>query len=180
MRLLKTVNFGTDCTGLTTVGYSLVNDDGTINQARTTTEVFETITNSGVYASYIDFDQEWNGIVLWDDGQDERTYASEEYNYLLEDTTSTINLTVQEIERDGGKLDIVSDDLKRVLGLVHENLFIDLPTYDDANNLIGARLRIYSTPSSVGTDNDVLATYAISSDTDDEPGKFTNWKQERI
>lgn len=69
-----------------------------------------------------------------------------------------------------------SDDLKRVLGLIHENIFIDLPTYDDDDNLIGARVRIYSDAVSVGTTNNVLATYIISSD-GDGCGKFTNWKQ---
>lgn len=34
MRLLKTVNFGIDCTGLTTVGYTLTNDDGSEKQSR--------------------------------------------------------------------------------------------------------------------------------------------------
>lgn len=346
MRLLKTVNFGTDGTGLTTVGYILINDDGTENQARTATGVFETKINSGVYASYIDFDQKWNGIVLWDTGElDEPVYASEEYNYLLEDTTSTINLTIEAIEESGGKLDtiyqklpengiadaqdsttiinttlnientvddidnkvdiidnkidsltqdttniydvvididnkvdiidntvndidskidvlgtdctnvydvvvdidnktdiinntvndidskvdnlaqdsttiintttriedkvdiidnkidnidldttnilnvvtdieskvdIISDDLKRVLGLIHENIFIDLPTYDNVGNLIGARVRIYSDSSSVGSNANILSTYIIESDTDDEPGKFNNWKQTEL
>jgi len=227
MRLLKTVNFGIDCTGLTTVGYNLINDDGTENQGRITTGVFETKTNSGIYASYIDFDQEWNGIVLWDTGEeDELIYASEEYNYMLEDTTSTIGLTVDAIEELGGKLDtiyqklpedgiadaqdsttildivlnidertsiindtvddikskvdIISDDLKRTLGLVHENIFIDLPSYDNANNLIGARVRIYSDSNSVGSNTNILSTYIIESDTDDVPGKFNNWKQSTL
>lgn len=72
-----------------------------------------------------------------------------------------------------------SDDLKRVLGLLHENIFIDLPTYDDDNNLIGSRVRIYSDSASVGTNNNVIGTYAISVD-GDGAGKFVNWKQEKI
>ena len=236
---IKTVNFGTDGTGLTTVGYALINNDGSTNRSRITDGIFELKTNSGVYGAYILFDDPWTGVLLWDDGQSELTYASEQ---ITIDTTGilTVSEIVDGIEASGGKLDtiyeklpedgiadaqdsttiinittdieskvdviddkidnlaqdtntiinttnrieikvdVISEDLKRVLGLVHENIFIDLPIFDDANNLIGARLRLYSNSSSAGTNNNVLATYAISSDTNDEPGKFTNWKQERI
>lgn len=36
MRLLKSVNFGIDSTGLSTIGYTLINDDGSEKQTRTT------------------------------------------------------------------------------------------------------------------------------------------------
>jgi len=62
---------------------------------------------------------------------------------------------------------------------MHENIYIDLPTYDDDCNLIGARIRIYSNATSVGTNNNIIGTYAISV-TGDGPGKFTSWKQEKI
>jgi len=264
---IKTVNFGTDGTGLTTVGYALINNDGSTNRSRITDGIFELKPNSGVYGAYILFDDPWTGVLLWDDGQSELTYASEQitidttgiltvseivdgieasggkldtiYEKLPEDgiadaqdSTTIINITtdieskvdviddkidnlaqdattiidittdieskvdviddkIDNLEQDTNtiinttnrieiKVDVISEDLKRVLGLVHENIFIDLPIFDDANNLIGARLRLYSNSSSAGTNNNVLATYAISSDTNDEPGKFTNWKQERI
>ena len=67
-------------------------------------------------------------------------------------------------------------DLKRVLGLMHENIFIDQPVYDDDNNLESARVRIYSTAGSVGTDSNVLATYTITAP-GSGPGKFLSWKQ---
>jgi hypothetical protein len=67
-------------------------------------------------------------------------------------------------------------DVKRVLGLLHENIYIDSPTYDTDNNLIGARVRIYSDSDSVGTDSDVIGTYTIVS-VGDGAGKFTSWKQ---
>lgn len=177
MRYFKTVNFGCDSTGLATISYKLISHDGTVNKPQTTNGVFEVQNNSGIYGANIDFDENWNGIILWNDDSD--LFASEEYNYMLEDTTALIDLTIQEIERDGGLLDTVSDDLKRVLGLLHENIFIDLPTYSDDCNLIGARVRIYSDAESVGTNNNVIGTYAISS-SDDGPGKFSTWKQEKI
>jgi hypothetical protein len=70
----------------------------------------------------------------------------------------------------------ISNQLNRVLGLVHQNIHIDQPTYDGDGNLVGGRLRIYSDSASVGTNNNVLATYIITS-VGDGPGKFTYWQQ---
>jgi len=66
--------------------------------------------------------------------------------------------------------------LQRIVGLLHENIFIDTPVYDENNNLVSARVRIYSAAGSVGTDSDIIGTYTITS-TGDGPGKFTNWSQ---
>lgn len=207
--MIKTVNFGSDYSGLTTVGYTLIHSDGSIYQSRTTSGIFEIQTNSGIYGVEINFNDPVNLIILWDDGQDEPLYASEEIYIDNTDTTSILDI-VTEIDNKSdiiinttndidnkidnlsidytnldSKIDIlnikcneISDDLKRVLGLVHENIFIDLPSYDDDSNLISARLRIYSNPLSVGTNNNILATYIIESDSNG-PGKFTNWKQVR-
>jgi len=70
----------------------------------------------------------------------------------------------------------IGTDLKRALGLLHENIYIDLPDYDENNNLVSARVRIYSSPVSVGTDSDIIGTYQIISETSGL-GKFTSWKQ---
>lgn len=72
--------------------------------------------------------------------------------------------------------DNISDDLGKVLGLVHQNIFIDEPIYDKDGNLTSSRLRIYSNSGSVGTDQNVISTYQITS-IGDGPGKFINWKQ---
>jgi len=68
--------------------------------------------------------------------------------------------------------------LDRILGLVHENMLIDNPVYDKFDNLQSARLRLYSDKDSVGTNNNVIATYTIQADTINA-GKFNNWKQVR-
>jgi len=72
--------------------------------------------------------------------------------------------------------DDISDDLSKVLGLVHQNIFIDEPEYDNSANLISARIRIYSNSGSVGTGQNILSTYRITA-VGDGPGKFTTWKQ---
>ena len=78
-------------------------------------------------------------------------------------------------------LEISIDKTKvdRILGLVHENIYIDQTVFDAVDNLKRARLRIYENSSDVGTDNGVLATYSIRS-APDGPGRFVTWKQEKV
>lgn len=85
----------------------------------------------------------------------------------------------QELGSFGKTVQTISDDIKRTLGLLHENIYIDNPIYDINNNLINARVRIYSNSLSVGTDNDVIGSYFISSNGDGS-GKFTHWSQIKL
>ena len=57
----------------------------------------------------------------------------------------------------------VNEDLKRALGLLDENSSLDQQTYNVNDRLLSARKRTYSDKDSVGTDNDVIATYNITS-----------------
>ena len=85
-------------------------------------------------------------------------------------------LTSQSILND---ITLIQLDLKRLLGLMHENIYIDLATYDMDGNMIAARVRIYSDPDSVGTINNIIGEYEISCDAI-SPGKFNSWKQIKI
>jgi hypothetical protein len=51
--------------------------------------------------------------------------------------------------------------IKRILGLVQENMYIDTTTFS-STNMLTARLRIYSAAGSVGTANNVIGTYTIT------------------
>lgn len=56
-------------------------------------------------------------------------------------------------------------NISRILGLTQENYYMDQTSYTDYNGaklLNSARIRIYSVAGSVGTTNDVLATYTIT------------------
>ena len=101
----------------------------------------------------------------------------------LEQDIAEVNANVLEVNTNvlavSASLVDVSNDIKRLLGLVHENIFIDNPVYSGDGDLTSARLRIYSNPASVGTINDVIGTYTISAPTS-APGQFTTWKQVRI
>ena len=66
--------------------------------------------------------------------------------------------------------------IQQMLGLVHHNIYIDNPTYDSDNNLVGSRLRVYNNSNNVGTDIGVISTYTITS-VGDGPGKLFTWQQ---
>jgi len=56
-------------------------------------------------------------------------------------------------------------ELVRTLGLVQENYYLDQSSYINHGGqklLAGGRMRIYSDPASVGTNDDVIATYLIA------------------
>jgi len=112
------------------------------------------------------------------------------HNYGNKDTYKATGFSTHDaaavktaMEAAGAKLTAVKDqtdkieeEAKKMVGLVHENIYIDQPVYDTEKNLTSARVRIYTIASSVGTDNDVLATYLITA-IGDGKGKFTSWKQ---
>lgn len=63
-------------------------------------------------------------------------------------------------------LSVINTNVVKVLGLSQENYYLDNTVYTDyqgAALLTSGRLRIYSDAAAVGTDNDVIATYQITS-----------------
>ena len=108
-------------------------------------------------------------------------------NYILVWTISNVTLfsstMVEDLillsDNDSNIINTMALDIKRVLGLMHENMSIDNTVYDRYYNLIQARLRIYSDSASVGTDNDVIGTYTIDCDAT-RAGSFSTWKQTRV
>ena len=95
---------------------------------------------------------------------------------VLEDTNEIQGkLPTNEIMGSSTKAD-KDGVLDRILGLSHENIYIDNTVYDGNNNLTSARLRIYSIAGSVGSDSDVVATYTITG-TASGANKFSSWQQ---
>ena len=77
---VRVVNFGYAKRGLSTVGYTLYNTDNTEKQARTTTGVTEVGTDTGIYSCKIDFDEGFEGIILWSTtATGSIRYATQEY-----------------------------------------------------------------------------------------------------
>lgn len=78
------------------------------------------------------------------------------YSYKITHSTYLPTGTVAEFE--------VHQDrawLERILGLVHENIYIDNYSFT-GSNMTSGRMRIYSDSSSVSTTSDVVGTYTIT------------------
>lgn len=74
--------------------------------------------------------------------------------------------------------DSVASMLQRVLGLVQENFSVDQAIYDGDNNLTSSRVRTYSDSSSIGSDNNVIATYQMTATYSES--KMTFYKMEKL
>lgn len=77
---------------------------------------------------------------------------------------------------DTADLTGVYDIVRKTLGLVHHNMYIDNPTYDEHGNMISARVRIYDDAANVGTDVGVIESYMITAD-GTACGQFDFWQQ---
>lgn len=137
----------------------------------------------GWYKYDFSYDYTKEYVATLDAGDDlsisERYVFSAKDNSLHDAKNIVWNAQVSSFQTSGSFGEIIkntSDDLKRALGLMHENFYIDNPIYDENNNLVSARVRIYSVNTSVGTDNDVIGTYLITSNSVGT-GKFTSWSQ---
>ena len=96
-----------------------------------------------------------------------------------------VNVTNQEYFPWGKNDDIYVDEadltsiyeiVRKTLGLVHHNMYIDQATYDEHGNMISARVRIYDDAANVGTNTGVIETYMITSDAQ-ACGQFDFWQQ---
>lgn len=77
---------------------------------------------------------------------------------------------------DEADLSSIYEIVRRTLGLVHHNMYIDNPTYDEYGNMTSARVRIYDLAANVGTNTGVIETYLITAD-GTACGQFDYWQQ---
>lgn len=84
VQIVKLVNFGRSRSGLTTVGYTILNSAGSIVTPRTTAGVYEVSGSTGIYGALATFSASFVGTIAWDSGQQgtRNVYAAEHYNYL--------------------------------------------------------------------------------------------------
>jgi len=75
---------------------------------------------------------------------------------------------IEQVFVSNNNMDSLADKLVRILGLVHENAFIDNTIYNDLGSLISARIRIFNGRSTVEAATDggsevtgLIATYQI-------------------
>ncbi len=125
----------------------------------------------------VDLSHAYSGIYkgAWDGGT---TVAGEykiDYLVYTDADHTTQSADYNEVAEDLFVVEL-NDKVDRLLGLSHENVYIDDTSYDGDNNLVGGRLRIYSDADSVGTGSDVIGTYTITAD-GDGLNKFASWQQ---
>lgn len=142
-----------------TISYSIYNESNTLEVSG------GTVTYNSQLGSYIDV---INPDVDWPSQESGVYYVKWNISGTTEDYP---NIATEELH-----IESYDNKLNRLLGLSHENTYIDQPVYDKWDNLQSARLRVYSDSDSVGTDSNVLATYTMTAESFDE-GKFNTWKQ---
>lgn len=157
---LQLIQYDNEVEDNATVTYKILDSNGVIEIISSREALYNEYTKS--YIDELDVEEYWSDqeigsyLIVWNITNSEREFP----------TTLTEPL---QVSMDESKID-------RILGLVHENIYIDQTEFDEFENLISSRLRIYSDSNSVGTDENVLSTYIITSDSN-QAGRFTSWKQ---
>jgi hypothetical protein len=144
------------------VSYQIISTTGSISTVivSSRTATYNSTTKS--YLDTLDPSVDWTNqevgsyLVVWS--------VSNTEDDFLDTYTEELEISIEE------------DKIDRILGLVHQNMLIDNATYDTHGNLVAARLRIYYDSASVGSSNNVIASYEIEADAQ-TVGQFTTWKQ---
>ena len=113
--LIKSANFGRRGRGLTTVGYTIYDNEGNESQARTTSDIIELQVDaqpSGTFSASIDFSDDFRGTIVWDTGTPlaKRLYAIEQYNEI--ENSPDIASIKTTVEANAANLDEVKTSVK--------------------------------------------------------------------
>jgi hypothetical protein len=149
-------------------GYLLDNNDGVFKAIPSNPNIPLTEDSTFFESTYSFIENR----VPWADGE-YYAYAYDSLSFIVSVACFSV-LDDEEVIRS-----VLHNNVRRTLGLIHENIFIDQTVYNSDNNLISARVRIYKTSGDVGTSNGVIGTYMITADPDG-PVKFNFWKQEKL
>jgi hypothetical protein len=108
------ITFDTGKTGLETVGYQILNDDGTEYAARTITDVAE-IGTSGSYGVTVDNADLAGRTVVWDTGEVTPVFHTESFSSIL-GLQGTVLLD-PEPDANIGVIDSILTSIKKLLGI---------------------------------------------------------------
>jgi hypothetical protein len=151
---------GTSVEETATITYKILDNTGTIENVSEQTTTYNSDTKS--YVDSLVPSASWS--------------TQNVGSYLIVWSVSNTDDDFNDTYTEDLQVNIDKDKIDKILGLVHQNIFIDNTKFDRDGNMYGARLRIYSDSSSVGTTMNVLATYQITAQTTGI-GKFSYWKQ---
>lgn len=97
---VRNVNFGSSKTGLSNVGYRLVNPNGSIQIERTTDGVAEVLAGTGIYQAEISFQEGWSGSIVWDTGEASPKYASDAFDVRTVDYATRFPTVAPGVDRE--------------------------------------------------------------------------------
>lgn len=156
---LKTVNFGSIKTGLSTVGYTLYDESGNVYKSRSTSGVFE-VGSTGIYGAKIDFPESQEVILIWDTGEATPRYAMD---------TSTIQLNTIQEETD--RIRVIWNSLKNAgdlyakllnkIGKIEGMKFPDIPDNSEEMKAILKEVKSISIPK-VPTVEEIKSALSIT------------------
>jgi hypothetical protein len=133
-----------------TVTYRIFDDTGTVEKVSEQTSIYNTTTKS-----YVD---SLVPSASWTD--------QEVGSYLIVWSVSNTDDDFNDTYTEDLQIGVDADNLVRALGLSQENYYLDNTVYTEyqgAQLLTSGRVRIYSNAADVGTDNNVIETYQITS-----------------
>lgn len=118
------VNFGSSKGGLSTVGYTIYNSDGTTYQARTTAGVSELGTSTGIYFAEEDLGTGFAGMILWDTGEATPRYAPAEANFgqlnQIDENADKINLIWNYFREERDSMNRLFEMVRGLKGTIQE------------------------------------------------------------
>lgn len=147
MAYLHTVNFGLGKTGLSTVGYTLYKNDGTVYSARSTSGVIE-FGSTGIYGANITLPDTEDILILWDTGDASIRYGSDDAQVqlsMIQQETSEIRKIWNSLKNQGEFVSILMEKfglLEKNIGLISKN---DL-TKKDFESIINSGLSSIKLP----------------------------------
>jgi hypothetical protein len=112
LRQVRNANFGKTYSNLTSslgVGFTLMDTSGSVVGTRMSSSVYQLASGSGIYASYIEFPDNFRGQILWDTGTEQppTVYAAEEYN--VEENNPLVQETYLKLLLMSGSVETIRD-----------------------------------------------------------------------
>ena len=95
VNIVKTVNFGSSKSSLSSPGYRIYSTSGDLSGSRVTSEIGEVISGAGIYSSSVHISDNFTGYILWDSGEATPVYASEDIDNKLY-TLSILSASIDE------------------------------------------------------------------------------------
>jgi hypothetical protein len=146
--VLYIVNFGSRKGGLSTIGYTIYNTDGTEYKARSTTGVVEIGTSTGIYCAPIEINENKDFVVLWDTGDIGVRYSVEEFKTQLnsiQEETDHIRLIWNSLRNQGEfqtmLADSINENKKAVASLEKHINSIKTLKLDDVNSVVSKQVK---------------------------------------